>query len=124
MNRIFIIFSLLTLFGCSKSYDLGERDLYFVEISDSELQTPTWNSPTFEIVKTKCASCHTAYRDQFVPSNTPSDFDEILDEDFFALNKNEILERIQDEEEPMPPNFATPLSSREKEALLNYLNSI
>lgn len=118
----YILLLSLLLSSCSKSYDLGSESQVNVEVSDSELTTPTWNSPIYKIVETKCATCHSRYRDQFVPANTPSYYDDLLDEDFFELNSPEILDRINDEEDPMPPNFSTPLTQREKQALRNYIN--
>jgi uncharacterized membrane protein len=118
----FLIFILFIL-SCTKSYDLGDSEQVNVKITDAELATPTWSSPVYQIVEAKCATCHTRFRDQFVPANTPSDLDDLLDENFFNANRNEVWDRIIDSENPMPPTFSTPLTLREKEALKNYIDS-
>ena len=118
------LFFLLLFFSCAKSFDQGELALDEVAFSDAVLASPTWNDPIYQIVESKCSSCHTVNRNQFVPSNTPNSFDDIDDESFFTTNRAEILARIQDESFPMPPTFATPLSSRESEALIRYINSL
>ena len=112
------------LISCSKSFDLGGEDQFNVEVSKEELEAPSWDYPVYQIVELKCASCHSRKRDQFVPTITPSYYDDILDLDFFTYNKNEILDRIMNEENIMPPNYSTPLSPREKKALINFIKTL
>lgn len=120
-NHFRTLLTLLIITSCAKSYDFGEATFDEVFISDSELANPTWNGSVSTIIEEKCANCHTTVRDQYVPANTPTTIDRINEETFTLSVKATLRARILSDSNPMPPLFATPLSSREKAALATYL---
>lgn len=124
MKKIITLTTLTLIFSCSKNYELGSLAPDEVFISQEALENPTWENSIEEIVTQKCSNCHKVNRDQYVPTNTPNTFDDINDYDFFLINKDYIKDRILDSVNPMPPNFSTPLTEKEKEVILRFIENI
>lgn len=112
----------IMLTGCSRSYDLGDKAADEVAVDTTN---PTWANGVGAVIQAKCVSCHTpaSLRSKFVPGNTPANMDGIGAETFFSDSAKASLvqSRIADTVTPMPPNFATPLSTNEKTALTTWL---
>lgn len=117
--RVFFLFLTLNLLACSA--DLGSEGVIEVSV---DATNPTWAGGIQELVERKCSSCHRPDKNQFVPADTPDTFDFINDESFFTTNRITIQTRLNDTADPMPPEFATPLTSNEALALENYINSL
>ncbi len=84
-------------------------------------------TPTFEeiqlLMKIKCQNCHSTTPGKFAPANTPP----------IALdNEEEFTKRLSSTrnrvfftpDNPMPPDYGTPLTDREKEALKKYIDTL
>jgi len=117
----------IALMAC-KAYDLGSEPDSYIEV---DVNNPTWDSGGVGLVFLyKCATCHTADREWYVPSNTPTTYDEIHNEDFFtseanAGKLNNIKTRMfSTPDNPMPPHYATALSDDEKTAVQKYLDTL
>ena len=116
--------------SCSVS-DLGKEGPTQVSVN---VANPTWDNGIGALINQKCVTCHTKIRDDFVPSNTPTgslSVDTMNTEDFFAggnakstgLAYSIYFKVFEDTAYPMPPNFATPLTTDEKAALKKYLEN-
>jgi mono/diheme cytochrome c family protein len=112
---------ILLAFGC-KAYDLGDEEAFAVAV---DKESPTWENGIGELITRKCASCHTADRDTYVPTNTPHTFDDLHKQEFVETNAFSIQSYVFDNETtPMPPSFATQLTADEKSALEAYLTPL
>ena len=114
-------FSVLTLTAlntaaCSSAETLAELVPPQVAV---DAQNPTWNNGIANLVKERCASCHGARKEAFVPSSTP--FLDFTKEEEFRSVRFRSIARIKDEANPMPPRYADPISKTEAEALIRYL---
>ncbi len=109
--------------SCSKSYDLGDSNPQEVQFSD---ETPEWNTGIGQLVALKCGNCHVSsnLRSLFVPSNTPATIDDVGTQAFFSDQKHIdlVFDRVFSvSENPMPPTFATPFTTREVVAFKGWL---
>lgn len=117
------IFSVLTLtalstVACSRAETLAELEPPQVAF---DAQNPTWNNGIANLVKERCASCHGARKEAFVPASTP-----LLDftkEDEFRSVRFRSIARMKDLANPMPPRYADPISESEAEVLIRYLEN-
>lgn len=123
MQKIFLAFlCFLTLITCS-SFDLGKKDPDSLEVNTSN---PTWDTDIQPLITAKCSSCHTNNKSQYVPSNTPnsSTLNSMNDFSTFESIAPTILRRVfNSPENPMPPNFGTPLTDAERAALKRFLET-
>jgi hypothetical protein len=124
---VFAPVAAFNLISCHSS-DLGSSEADRVALN---LSLTGWESGAGEVIKQKCANCHTSARSSFVPSNTPTDLDGIENLDFFRGKAGKGIARMMkkriESDEPtriMPPNFATPLYADEKEVLFAFLKSV
>lgn len=114
---------LLLAAGCS-AYDLGDEEQANVDVDRDD---PSWDGGIGRLVELKCASCHTEDKDTFVPANTPDTIDDISQRGFFDPEKNAarmrmVYRRVYGETDmPMPPEFATQLTPRERAAFKTFL---
>lgn len=133
-----VVFTQLTLaftLGCS-AYDLGQAGTTFYPPTNPD--QPDWEDNINNIVKFKCASCHTRATPWFKPANTPDKINEqnqnfslnrIELEAFFDERNQEMMRLVEKcivdvcgtEGIPMPPNYATPLNDVEKQGLVNFV---
>ena len=101
--------TLLSLYGCY-SHDLGSQKADRVPVN---LSLTDWENGAGLVIQQKCATCHTAARQSFVPANTPHVIDGISDAGFFENRKNrnlikEMLERVDVNDDSSPrqvPSF-------------------
>jgi mono/diheme cytochrome c family protein len=114
--------AILLIVGCS-SFDLGKEDPDSFSVNTTE---PTWAADVQPVLLAKCANCHTNNKSQFVPSNVPSSatLNNITDKTTFdnSLALSVKLRVFGTPSNPMPPNFATPLTSNERAALKKYID--
>ena len=132
----FLLIVFIIFFQACAAQDLGDATPIEVEIASAS--NPTWDGGIGELMQKKCANCHiaTEQRSKFVPSDVPEGFvsiDTIGEEDFFAILNSPaktgrvytvFLRTFHDAEDPMPPDFSTPLSTNEKTAFANYLQNL
>lgn len=116
--------SIIYLTSC-EAYDLGDRDPISYQIDQAN---PTWAGGVGQLVAAKCANCHSSQRSKFVPSDTPTGYDDIAHESFFSTTNTSRIQTVysrvfESPTRPMPPNFATPLTESEKSALRTFLNA-
>jgi mono/diheme cytochrome c family protein len=113
----FLVTQLLgAVIGCSRAETLA--DLKPNEISLNS-ENPSWENGISELVKERCASCHSARKGEFVPETTP--FLDFNKEEELLSVRNRSIARIRDVNNPMPPRYADPLSQDEADVLLKYL---
>jgi len=115
----------LALGGCSKSYDLGSESPEEVSFTED---APSWDNGIGTLITKKCANCHTSVslRSRFVPTNTPSTINGISDSSFFddTTSAGLAYDRIYaTTANPMPPTFATPLTTNEMAKLKTWLET-
>ncbi len=125
LRYVSLVLVALTLVTCSKAYDYGDRSTPAVPV---DVSNPSWSNGIQNVIKEKCVNCHTpaAQRSKFVPGNTPSTIDNINSEGFFADSAKSALVQsrvFNDAVNPMPPKFATPLTTEEKLAFKTWLDS-
>jgi uncharacterized membrane protein len=118
-----LIMGLLFLTSCS-SYDLGDKPPDKVAVNPQESE---WETGIGALIELKCASCHQSDKGSFVPANTPNTLDNIGNREFFMDPENVgkialARSRITARDKPMPPEFATPLTSDERLALTNFFD--
>ncbi|MEN9825925.1 MAG: hypothetical protein RI953_1670 [Pseudomonadota bacterium] len=102
--------------ACSRAETLAGLKPTPVDIS---APVPTWQNGVAQLVKERCASCHSEKKSEFVPVSTPLlDFN--IEAEFRSVRQRS-LARIQDNENPMPPTYADPLSADERKFLEKYL---
>ncbi|NBW80134.1 hypothetical protein EBR21_00115 [bacterium] len=102
--------------ACSRAETLAGLKPAPVDIS---APVPTWQNGVAKLVNERCASCHSERKGEFVPTSTPLlDFN--IEAEFRSV-KQRSLARIQDNEKPMPPTYADPLSEDERKFLEKYL---
>jgi len=118
MKYLLAASALIQLFSCG-AFDLGDESPDEVTITNASL----WTGGISDLITAKCAGCHTTNRNQFVPANTPTTFDNITDEAFFTGQFGTVTTWVCDQFEPMPPLFATPLTTTELNALLTFMGS-
>lgn len=113
--------TIFILVGCN-SFDLGKEDPDSFSVNTAN---PTWAADVQPVLLAKCANCHTNNKSQFVPSNVPSSstLNNIGDKTTFDNSLAvSVKSRVFDTpNNPMPPNFATPLTSDELAALKKYI---
>lgn len=127
-RRALKVFFLLLLAQSCNSYDFGSEPPLSIALN---ADNPTWDNGIGVLVTAKCANCHRPQteRTQFVPSDVPPTFDDIRTQNFFTDPNNaaritQAYERVfNNTEKPMPPHFATPLTSNERDALKKYLST-
>ncbi|MFZ9520355.1 MAG: hypothetical protein ACO3A4_07750 [Silvanigrellaceae bacterium] len=103
--------------ACSHAETLADITPTGVNISAT---VPSWQNGVGQLVKERCASCHTEKKSEFVPASTPLlDFN--IEAEFRSVRQRS-LARIQDNENPMPPRYADPLSENEVRFLAEYLS--
>lgn len=111
----------LILVGCN-SFDLGKEDPDSFSVNTTN---PTWTADVQPVLLAKCANCHTNNKSEFVPSNVPNSttLNNIGDKTTFDNSLAvSVKSRVFDSpDNPMPPNFATPLTSDELAALKKYI---
>ena len=107
--------AVLLLLACGTA-DLGSSDPDFQEVSITD---PTWEQDILPIIQLKCQNCHGQDRHPFAPGNTPPYEDSKFDTlSVFKAKMVSLKERMKpDAEKPMPPDFATPLTSDERKAI-------
>lgn len=122
------------LSACS-AYDLGSEGIYKYDIGN-QVENPPWENAIDVIVEKKCATCHTSANPWYKPKNVDSSgyskqLESIATKDFWKKGEpvmtiiKECLENVCGVEKiPMPPNYATPLSPEEKQALLNFVKPL
>ncbi len=117
-------FSLLG-FSCS-SEDLGDAEAITVAV---DAENPQWSAGIQELLEKKCDNCHAKSPSAFVPGNVLDNRPRFLwslaeSEAAFAPLALASFGRVSERpEEPMPPNFGTPLSANEKLALENFIKA-
>jgi hypothetical protein len=116
---------------CS-SYDLGKSPPIEIALRSS---TPEWNDGIQDILRAKCSNCHVseAKRTTFVPSDVPKyrfidlDQETFYDPEGDAYTKSYALlvfrRTFEDPINPMPKNFATPLTEAEGAGLKYFLEN-
>lgn len=136
--RLFLGTGVYFLLTACAAYDLGSSGNTFYEPPD--VNAPQWGEGISLIVEKKCATCHTSAAPWYRPKNTPDLPNEsnanfglnyIALEAFFdkqnslmSLVKKCIESKCGKEDIPMPPEYATPLNSNEKTALLNFVTPL
>lgn len=113
----------LVLLGaaCSRSYDLGSEPVEEVAVNEVN---PTWENGIGQLMTSKCGNCHVPRPGPFVPPNTPLSFDFTQKETTTSFRCRVAARTLEGNPTPMPPDFATPLTAREKAALKAYLATL
>jgi len=110
-------FCALCTLGACGTFDYGNAPVDEVEVSTT---APNFAFDIKPLMELKCMNCHTATPGKFVPGDS---YPIVLDEEkaFKALALRVQKRVFDDPEDPMPPNFGTPLTENEKTALKVYL---
>jgi mono/diheme cytochrome c family protein len=124
-QRIFLCLKLVSftaLFSsCGTSFDLGDSTPQSLNVNK---ENPEWEADIQYLMQLKCMNCHANPKPKFAPTNTPK-----ITLDQFAFFQNQYAERVRarvfhSKSNPMPPDYATPMSADEKAALKVYLARI
>jgi hypothetical protein len=118
-----IIFLALSVTSCS-AYDLGSETAPEIAV---DADNPTWDGGVANIIDERCASCHSNLGANFVPANTPESYEQMDQKSFYDDKDNldkirNIRFRMLSTEDPMPPNFASPLYENELNALEKFFS--
>jgi uncharacterized membrane protein len=116
---------LVLLCGCGQSFDLGKEAPIEVAFSGDG---NTWDSGIGQVFKLKCVNCHTSLstRSRFVPANTPTTVNGMSHSSFFDTSSYAglVYDRMfSNPVNPMPPHFATPLTSNENTKVKAWLET-
>lgn len=108
----------LMILSCGAS-TLGDAE---VDVVDIDKKTPDFRQISL-LMRLKCQPCHAENPGKFAPKNSPVIKLDIEDE--FTKYVTSTKKRVfNDPENPMPPDFGTPLSASEKEGLLKYITAL
>lgn len=112
--------ALFVWISCS-SKDLGNEKPLELKVNAA---APTWGNGVQDILKAKCDNCHSSNPSRFVPGQAKAyvyDF-ATAEATFLANHAARTKARVFDTPtRPMPPDFATPLTSDERAAIEKYL---
>jgi mono/diheme cytochrome c family protein len=103
------------------SFDLGDEKPTEIAV---DAENPNWNADIRPLMALKCMNCHATPAPRHAPKGTP--VIALSSEGVFkqASMLNRIWTRVYNTPgKPMPPDYATPLSTAERIALKNYLAS-
>jgi mono/diheme cytochrome c family protein len=140
--KLSLIFLGYLLSACS-AYDLGSAKQVEYAVSETDLANPPWEEVVSVIVEKKCATCHTTSTPWYKPKNVPSmpntttpvfGLDYMGSKDFYKPENNLLTlikkcieteaSRCGKENIPMPPNYATPLNTQERAALVKFVSTL
>jgi len=114
--------ALLVICGC-EAYDLGDESAPAIAV---DAANPTWDNGVQQILERRCDSCHAKGERPFAPANVaPYKWGLSEGEDAFKTRyATASLASVLDAGDPMPPNYADPLSDDERAALVKYIGIV
>jgi|GEM_PF-5569249 len=111
----------MSLSGCT-AYDLGDEKPAIIEV---DTNNPTWEYDMVPVLSRRCDNCHSTEERPFAPADAKPfkvGFATLGEATFKKKWAALSLARVKDgATRPMPPNYADPLTTDERTALLTYL---